>query len=537
MKKNAIVLNFYKEADTRPEREVKSVAIMSSSTDDFHPEGLFSTGIFGAPHTRERNKRTGYINLQREFITPEIFKELISSMALHKSIIRGTSYAVFDDKIKNFVLSNENEGETGFSFYIKHIKDMKIPHTESEGRENLIKIFEKAKKENTLLVNKQSVLPAGLRDYSIDESGQPSEDEVNDIYRKIISNSVMLNSIGDGIAGKNIDKLLASQQFNILELYNHFDGLISGKHKAIQGYLAKRATDYGTRNVITASKEEIHNFNDIKTTMNDSYVGVYQTLKGLEPLYLHMFEKHFLSTNFDKSIAGRMMYINPKTFNVEAMENIRQKDFDLFTSDEGIVKLLDKVYENKLFNKPVEVQKKPLALIYDDGSEIQIFRPNDDLTQLSGKKKELVRTITYIELFYFLVMEMGDIYGLFTRHPIATEGNIFPAKINIKPTFKTRRVVLLNNGRVYEDFPVRDSSVFNSMAPHFSTIPTTGADFDGDKETLQILQTEESKESVKKLLNSVSYYVDMFGSAIRSNGDEVVRTIERTINYYDREIK
>ncbi len=537
MVKHSIKVFFYKEHTLPVIRRVSSVAIFTASSDNFHPEGLFSEEIFGTLHTKERNESEGYIDLVRNFVNQELFYKITSAISQHKDIVRGKTYVKFNEKTGVFDLSNGEDGYTGYTYYVTHLSKLKIPSTGTASRKELINQFKIAKDSDRIFINRLSVIPAGLRDITIEKSGQIQKDEVNDIYIKILSNVNLLENMGMNISGKNIDNLLYTIQMGMQELHSFFDNLLNGKNKIRESYLVKKTVDYGTRNVIVAHSRKYSNINDVDITMNDSIIGLYQILKGTEPQYLYLFEKHFLSKVFDKTSPGRMRYIDPKTLKVIDIIDIDQKSYDVYNTDKGLTDLLSKVYKNDNFKKPVEVKPgKPIALVYDNEVEILVLTPDNvhEIINLSLDPKK-IRPITFVEVFYLLTIHRDKYYGVLTRHPVAHEGNTYPTRFSVKPTFITRKVKILDLDIETKNYPILGKPIYNALAPHFSKVKNAGADFDGDVETSLILQTTESDKSVESLFNNVSFYVDMYGGIISSNNDDVIATIERTINYYDTE--
>jgi hypothetical protein len=74
---------------------------------------------------------------------------------------------------------------------MEYIEKISFKETESRKRKNDIAFVKKAiRAENR--INRFLVLPAGLRDYTEDASGVPSEDEINSVYRVMLTSTALL---------------------------------------------------------------------------------------------------------------------------------------------------------------------------------------------------------------------------------------------------------------------------------------------------------------------------------------------------------
>ena len=106
-------------------KEVKVNDIfLGANTKEFHPEGLFSVDIFNKYGSEQRNRTFGYINFKVPVFHPVVYKAITDLKELYGEIMSGTSYAVFNDDEKDFIKTTPLDGQTGYSFFLKHFKDI-----------------------------------------------------------------------------------------------------------------------------------------------------------------------------------------------------------------------------------------------------------------------------------------------------------------------------------------------------------------------------------------------------------------------------
>ena len=169
-------------------KEVTSQMIFEPSSNNFHPEGLFSEEIFGQVGSSSRISTLGYIDLNTDILAPVIYKNVIDLKPVYGSIMQGKTAVVWNEKTKQFdVCTKEFEGaDTGYSFFISHFNELKFNKTSSPARNNKITTINKARSTNTAVVNKLIVSPAGLRDVK-EERGRVAIEEVNKLYKTILA--------------------------------------------------------------------------------------------------------------------------------------------------------------------------------------------------------------------------------------------------------------------------------------------------------------------------------------------------------------
>lgn len=459
-------------------KEVKSTSIFEPNSQVFNTNGLFSTDIFGPVGSSLRNEVPSYINLKVGVLHPLVFQHIISLKGLYGEIFSGKSKAKFDTVSKDFVLAdgNDKDADTGYTFFLKHMNKIEFKDTDSNQRYyklNLIKQYA----NTAYLLDKYLVLPAGIRDYNVDASGKTSEDEINNIYRKLLTTvSLLNNTVIDESNLKLMDPTRYKIQLILVEIYEYIKTLLDGKNKFIQGKWAKRAIMHGTRNVITPNPINITNLKaPNKISFNQTVIGTFQYVKSILPITMNKLHTKFIRRIFSND-SDTVDLFNPKTMRAELV-TVPTKIRDEWLSTEGLNNIINKLSQDILKTEPIKVNGYYLMLVYDDGKNVSIIMNNEEIT--SDMKEEFLRPITYIELMYLAVYEtMGKYPAFLTRYPVAGLGGIYPTFLYVKTTIIGRTVNVTFEGEtsvVYE-YPRLDHEFVNSVSPHPTHLARLGAD-------------------------------------------------------------
>lgn len=463
---------------TRGLRPVRSLDVFAGMTKNFHEEGIFSQTIFGRVGDEERSRRFSYIDIKVPIFHPIIFETLGKLKRIYTGIIQGKVYAVFDKALGDFVKSNQLDGQTGFHFFEKHFPLIRYPQRKSDSRELSIELINKFK--NKTFLNKIIVMPAGLRDYEITADGRESEDEINVLYRKIlsISNSISLQAFN--YSPQLLDSARNALQFNFNTLYELIKSSVEGKKKLYMGKWATRAVFNGTRNVITTNNIPIDSLgNPGNLGFNDTVIGLYQYLKATLPVSKYQIKNDFLSKVFTGSNTAATL-VDRKTLK-SVQHRVKPKNYDLWMSDEGLDKLISMYGEESIRHRALEVEGYYLGLIYKDKGYFKVFSDIDEMPEAYDRKK--VAPVTFTELFYLAVYPHYKRYPAFvTRYPVTGFGSIYPSSLHLKTTVKTEELKPLNDQwepdeslPVAWQFPTKGAS-FNSLSPAPSHLSTLGAD-------------------------------------------------------------
>lgn len=461
-------------------KEVKVGNIFETNSKIFSPTGIYSTEIFGPLGSNLRNEQFGYINLGVEVLHPYVYITLCALAQKYEQVMEGKKKAVFDNKIKDMVISTTNEGNTGYHWLLTQLDKIQWDDRGSDQRRYRISLIKKYLKGG-YTCTRWPVLPAGLRDYVEDDNGAPSEDEINNIYRKLLGTASMVRNTNIGDNYFLIDPIRLKLQKILVEIWEHFKTLLDGKQKFIQGKFAKRALRYGTRNVITpapANIQDLSNDEDI-LTINHVTTGIYQYIKAIAPIAMNRISSLFVNQILNPNSDNAYLF-NPKTLEPELV-TIAVKKRDEWLTMEGLNDIMNKLAQSSLRLEPVRVDKYFMAVVWDNGKNIKVFLPSERIPEDLDRK--YLRPITYAELFFISVYSVVPKYpGFFTRYPVAGFGGIVPCKIKLKTTVKPRTVTLefMGQSKIMKEYPILDKLFVESLSIHDSHLALLGADFDGD---------------------------------------------------------
>lgn len=495
---------------------VSMLDIFDGATNNFHEQGLFSTTIFGRVGSDIRDEQFSYIDIKTKVLHPFIFHTLVGLKGLYGGIMAERAWAKWDVEEKDFVQSDEIHGSTGYAFFMEHWKDIVFKETGSDIRSLKIKAIEKYK--NIAEYNKILVIPAGLRDLIIDETGRMKQDEVNDIYRSIIAIS---NAIGRDVDLNSpiLDVSRWSLQNAFNRLFDYLSDVLSGKKGFLQGKWAHRNVFNGTRNVITAmdtSVEYLGAPNSPKT--NDSVVGIYQMAKAALPVTRFELSNGWISQVF--GVAGNMSnLVNPKTLKREQVR-LAAEDIDRWTKTDGLDKVIASLSEAELRSRPVMVNGYYIGLIYTGADmSYRIFGDIDELPD--GFSREDVHPLTLCELVYLSCWKRWHTLGaLVTRYPVTGDGSIYPSHPYVKTTIRgemrwelDENWERMGDDHVALEFPISGMNVYvESLIPHPSRVAGLGADYDGDMSSFNVVYSDNAVDEVNQYLNSARAYLNADGS-------------------------
>lgn len=461
-------------------KPVRVLDIFDGMTKNFHNDGLFSTMIFGRVGDERRSRLFSYIDIKVPVLHPLIHSTLLQLKQLYGEILTGKAYAVFDETVKDFVKSDQINGSTGFTFFMSRWKEIQFEERASDSRDINIKVIQKYK--DKAITSKIVVLPAGLRDYEIESNGKESENEFNNLYRKMlaIANSISPVAVKGDLAQLDASRVALQRTFN--EIYDLFKSMLEGKKKLIMGKWATRGIHNGTRNVITSTNVAIESlFSENVIGFNDTVVGLYQYMKGTLPVTKHQIRTGFLSKVFVGANAP-VNLVNKETLQLEQV-TLKPRIYDQWMTDEGLERVISSYGEESIRHQAVEIEGYYVGLIYKGTGVFKLFQDIRDLPE--GRNPKDVYPITFTELLYLTVYAHAPKYpALVTRYPVTGYGSIFPSTIYLKPTINVEKRIPLGDGAdwsitsdspVAYNFPTK-SAFFNSMSPAANKLQKLGGD-------------------------------------------------------------
>lgn len=510
---------------------IQVMDIFAGSTRNFHDQGLFSTTIFGKVGDERRSRLYSYIDMRIDIFHPVIFKALCELKQVYGDLMSGKGYAIWDDKVKDFIKSSPAEGDTGYSYFLKHFKEIEFEERDSDKRSFNIRLIKKYR--DNCLMSKLIVMPAGLRDYEVDQHGKPTEDEINSYYRGVFSYANLITPAAIKMNPESVDLTRYNIQLKVNTIYEYIKGMLEGKKKLILGKWASRRIYNGTRNVITSlnNSPDRLDFNKMVRT-NQTVVGLYQYMKSILPLAIYKLRNGFLASVF-KGAGEPLFLVNKKTFKKELV-HVNSTYYDDWMTEEGLTKIIERFGEEDLRHTTLKIGDYYLGLIYKgpDGT----FKLFQDIDQLPvDRKKEDVSPVTFAELLYSEVFSDAETMPCFvTRYPLINFGGIYPSYVYLKSTVKGEIREQLNDnwqpfGIIANEFPIREAQFMNSMSPNRKHLGRLGADFDGDTCSFNVVYTENAKKEIKTLLDSRHYYVGVDGRMNFSADTDVISLVLASI--------
>lgn len=483
-------------------------------TSNLNDEGLYSTTIFGRVGTDERDKTESYIDVTLPIFNPTYFKALIQLKGLYGEIIKGKAYAQWDDSEKDFIKSNILDGDTGFAFFMSHFHELSPKQNESFKRKQKIDLVELFRAQ--ALSSKVLVIPAGIRDIEM-MNGVTTENEINDLYRKLIFRSKSLNVRNIDFTDPVYDNIRWGLQESFNNIADFLFKMQEGKRGFMQRRMSRRAIFGATRNVITSRKVSVENADtNVTGDPNSTIIGLYQALLGFNLVAIHELTNGFLSEVFTPGM-GMARLVDPKTLNSTYVE-VDSVTVDKFTSSDGLTSLFNGYGSPNLRNRDIKVAGHYLGLVYDDGKNVMMLHDIDDLP--SGFDRKLVRPVTYTQFFYMQCVPAIEKKMLqVTRYPITGIGSIYPSRVFVMPTNSTsgERTLLDIDGETaitkYNFFPTytKNPSYFDGMSISNIRLGLAGGDFDGDALSANSIMAEDSIREIEELFGKREFYISGAG--------------------------
>ena len=218
----------------------------SSSSGDFHPEGIYSEIIFGPLESKQRMTAFSYINLNAKIIHPVMLNNLLRLDRKINNYISTISYFDITDKGE---LIEVSDGMTGLSNFIKNFKKIKL-RGGTPDRNRLIDLINKVYSDGNLFINVIPVIPPFYREIYQDHDNQWIIDELNEIYCSIIRKSLSVKSQNEnsGVLG---DLLFYGIQKAVNTYYDFIKKKIEKKTGIIRNKLMGKRVDFSAYGVIT----------------------------------------------------------------------------------------------------------------------------------------------------------------------------------------------------------------------------------------------------------------------------------------------
>lgn len=488
-----------------------------SSSNNFHPDGLFSTIIFGKVGDPIRDNKFSYIPLNVGILHPVIFDTIVKLNRLYGKIMAGTIYVLWNPEKKDFEISNELEGKTGYNYFIKHFKEIEFKTTESQLRNDNIALVKKY--SDVSLTKHVLVIPAGLRDVKQGVGNRLEMDEINDYYRKIIgiANTIKSSNESGESDVLNYSRYQLSLAFN--DLYSYIRSILKpehGKGGLIQGKWIKRRLFNGTRNVISAMRTARKDLNDKNTFSSmDTIMGLFQTLRAFLPVTIHALRTKYLDGIMGTdSSSNTAILVDPVTLRKTVVE-LNPLTKDMWSTIDGLEKVINSFEEKTERTKVILIEDYYLALVYRDGKRFKVFSDIRDLPE--GWDKSKVKPITLVEFLYFSTyQDYKDKGVIVSRYPVGGIDSVYPSTLYVKSTIKDEVLEELDSqwkplGSHYiaTSSPTLNKPAFlESMNVSNLRLTGLGGDFDGDLCSGVSSYSNEGLKNIRSTLASRKAYIN-----------------------------
>lgn len=503
-------------------KPVKVLDIYDGSSDNFHEDGLFSVSIFGRVGDETRDFRFSYIETGIEVLHPLIFRNVTKLKRFYADIVKGNSYAIFDSKLNDFVISDAIDGDTGYNFFLSYWDRIVFERNDSKQRNSRIDFIEKYRK--VAKTKSILVLPAGLRDLEVDPNGRDTEGEINEFYRRIISISNTLNS-NTKVNTRITDSARLGIQNSFNSIYTYVIGLCRGKGGFILKKWARRTVHNSTRAVLTAQIPTVNILSELDyPSWNDTVMGIAQLMKALIPVAIHKLMNHELVLESFPSGDTSAYLLDKKTLK-RVQVNVTNSTTDKWTVYKGVEGLFETFMDHDVRPAVIEIDNHYLGLIYrgsDNG--FKILYDIDEVERYPWMDVKNVHPITWVELIYLMGYKDWNNYPMvLSRYPISGSGSIYPSNVHVKTTvlYETRYELDDDGKLILENkaiaFPILDNPTFvDSEAVSPSRLAGLDADFDGDMVSGVVLYSEDSINEIKKYLSTAAAYIRPEGGLLNS---------------------
>ncbi|MDE5758333.1 MAG: hypothetical protein K2H85_06935, partial [Allobaculum sp.] len=304
-------------------KEVTSPMMYESSTRTFHPDGLYSELIFGQIGSPARIGTLAYIDLHCTVLEPLVYLNVVKLASWYQDIMESRTWAVWDDKIKDFTPSDKDEPDanTGFAFFLDHVKDIHFEFNSSRSRANRIKSVQKYFESGCAFKTKCLVAPAGWRDVKINDNGRDEVDEVNKLYTSLL---IMSREVKADIVTPELIPFFNSAKYHIqlkvVEIFEYWKNFWEGKGGYGQSRYNKRMLALGTRNVIASATLQADSPKDPRYIKhNDTQTPIFVAAKLQEPVVVHALNRLFFSSIYTLG-SIQIPAIDPKTLEIVYIE-------------------------------------------------------------------------------------------------------------------------------------------------------------------------------------------------------------------------
>lgn len=414
-----------------------------------HPEGLFSTEIFGMT-PKDRKETFAYINLNHVFLHPHIYKIMKRFFRNVEKIVNGSSYYQINSE-GHLVLSDNINGETGVQFLYDNWEKIKWEYSDSPSRNERIDVVTKSKKSE-VFISKLIIIPPFYRDVT-SSSGGGQIPEINNFY----ANAIRLSSIlkENDLFSFNLYSSQYAIQELLVETYDYFKEKLQSKNGLLRKYLMGKNVDLCTRAVITAASFHANRPEDMQINLKYSGVPISHILSLCNPFIMTWIKNFFERELMDPS---EKHLIDSRTGKVVELVELANPEL-IFTDKEITKKMNSFIKDPDMRFKPIEVPLKngKTSYLLFHGKRYDM-RNKDEIASIANRK------MTWTDVFYMACEDaVKDKHAIITRYPLIDQYGLFVTRVTTLSTSKT--VPMQVGETLYPYYPDIDLSVPDSKVP------------------------------------------------------------------------
>lgn len=501
-------------------------------------DGLFSYELFGISDD-DRKNIFGYIDLGGHYIHPMIYSLLTARFGSFRDILTGNKYAVIADKKIKIVPEDFDGAETGLDFFYDHYEEINwIDNLEEAEMDSLDKKtrlkFLKSLKKDEFFVSKWLVLPPFYRAASADS--QSMGDSINNLYKDLISRTRSMKTgfsislfgdetklkIQNTLRDLYLTTLAPASGKNLIFEKGKVDGTLKGssKNSLIRKHLLGKTVDYTASAVITAPEiSGAKNPNTTPAPFGYSRFPLATLLSLFQPFI----------------VAGGVLLLEEmlNSFYNTNYTDIKKIDLNQFNAE----------FVSKLIKKYIKSLDERFSLIPEftyidkEGKEVKahfiMYK-----AETKGKSKNNLywysQKMTLTDFFYLIACEqLYDKHVYVTRYPVTNFQNIYPSKVLIMSTVKTKEMAIKYSDEAtdveyFDEYPIVplddktktiDSDFLDVMYPGNAPLGAIGGDYDGDMLYMKSVFSKEANEEAERLIYSKTNILKADGKVSRSLAD------------------
>jgi DNA-directed RNA polymerase beta' subunit len=487
-------------------------------------DGVFSYELFGIMDN-DRKNIFGYIDLNGYYLHPLAYSMMKKRMGSLRDVFSGNKYAAIVNKKIQIVEKDFQGAQTGIDFFYNNFE--KIDWIDAIDEEEMDSIDKKTRlkflrslKKNELFVNKWLVVPPFYRAESSERG--TTGDDINKMYKELISKTISMKK-GFGAQTFNIfgSKTKLDIQEILVNLYSETTRPIRGKNSMFRDRLLGKRIDYTSGNVITSPDIASANTpQEMPVQFGYSSYPLVTLISLFHPFFLNKIQE------FLNSVVSVMR---------ETIKDFKEVDLNQFNS-KSVEKLI------ALFIRSEAERFSPVQIEYKNINNQKMLATFDvtEFTSMSdaeSNKNGKTRDLTLTDIFYLAAIEICEDKHVFvTRYPITGFQSIFPTKIKVMSTVKTRKMFLkIDNGGLKQDALIMEVDNYPYIryegdanpAPktHYGFIDVyiagnvylkaIGGDYDGDVLYMRGVYSKEANAEAEKLIFSKTNILSTNGMSSR----------------------